>query len=224
MMKQACASIEAADVVFLVVEPHLPDENNLKDVLKPIIEYDCPVILVINKIDSLKDKSELLIIIEAYHRLYEFNEIIPISALKDENVQRLLNCTAALLPEGEPLFPTDIVSNQYERYFVAELIREKVFHNTHQEIPYSVAVSIDQFKEREQGKWYIRATLVVEKDNHKGMVIGKQGAMIKKIGQSARIDIETFLDAECFLDLFVKVIPDWKTNDKKLRELGYFIQ
>ncbi|MEW6534058.1 MAG: GTPase Era [Candidatus Auribacterota bacterium] len=220
MFKQAHASVNSADLVYLVVEPRMPDQAFQEKVLVPVIEAQKPVFLLINKVDTIA-KIELLPIIDAFNKLYTFKQIIPLSALQGDNVADLLKATVDYLPEGPPLFPDDMVSDQYERFFVSELIREKIFLLTHQEIPYSVAVRIDEFAQREEGKWFIRATIVLDKESHKGIVIGKGGFLIKKIGSAARLDIEDMLGVECYLELFVKVIKDWKKKDIYLRELGY---
>lgn len=222
MFKQARESIKQAELVYLVVTHEMPDNTFTRTLPQEITRGDRPVFLIINKVDIIP-KGKILPVIDAYQSLYPFKKIIPLSAVTGENIDVLLSETRKNLPESEPLFPEDMVSDQYERFFVAELIREKVFQFTHQEIPYSVAVKIDEFKPREIGKWFIRATLVVERDSHKGILIGRDGLLIKKIGQTARRDIENFLDTECYLELFVKVVKNWKKNDHILRELGYVI-
>lgn len=223
MFKQAVESIKNADLVYYVVEPAPPDESAVRADLQNALRDDRPVFLILNKIDLIK-KDVLLPIIDAYRSVYDFKEIIPISALKENNLQTLLEQTKQYLPEGDPLFPRDQISDQYERYFAAELIREKVFEVTHQELPYSVAVKIDEFVQREHGKLYIRADIIVERANHKAMIIGKQGKMIKLIGKKSRIEIETFLGIPVFLELYVKVIPKWKEKDSCLRDLGYTLE
>ncbi|MDX9703111.1 MAG: GTPase Era [Candidatus Auribacterota bacterium] len=223
MFKQARESIKNADLVYFVVEPSLPDEESVRLDLKPIVQDKRPVFLVVNKIDSI-NKELLLPVIDAYRSLHQFDQIIPVSALKSNNTQTLLAETEKYLPEGEPLFPEDMVSDQFERYFVSELIREKVFEVTHQEVPYSVAVKIDEFVQRPQGKLYIRADIIVERTAHKSILIGKQGGMIKLIGKKARFAIESFMGCETYLELFVKVVEKWKEKDSCLREFGYNIE
>ncbi len=221
MFRQSKESIRESDIVYLMVEPQIPDDESVKFQLGSVTRETRPIFLIINKIDTIP-KDQILSIIEAYSGLYDFAEIFPISALDGDNVSHLLSKTKDLMKEGVPLFSQDIVSDQYEKYFVSELIREKVFNLTHQEIPYSVAIKIEEFKRRADCKLYIRAVLVVERDTHKGMIIGKSGAMIKQIGRLARKDIEEFVDGQCYLELFVKIDKNWKTSDSKLRELGYF--
>ncbi len=220
MFKQARESIHKANLIYLVVEPEKPDESFVKKITGSLVKENRPVFLVINKVDRLP-KEELLPIIETYQSYYPFKQIIPISALNGDNIGVLLKETEKYMPEGEPFYPQDMVSDQYERYFVAELIREKLFHFTHQEVPYSTAVKIEDFKPRDVGKWFIRATIVVEKSTHKGIIIGKGGLLLRKIGRTARKDIEDFLGQQCYLELFVKVVKDWKTNKYHLRDLGY---
>jgi len=220
MFNQARDSIREADLVLFVVEPQLPDEAALLKNLEPIVHNKRPVLLLINKIDTVQ-KQEILPLIEAYNSIYKFKSIIPISAIKKDNIDSLMEQTVSLLPEGMPLFPEDIVSDQFERYFVAELIREKVFLLTHQELPYSVAVKIIEIKERPGAKTLVRADVIVSRTAHKAMVIGDKGSLIKKIGQSARRDIEEFLGNPCYLELFVKVIKNWQKSEKHLKEFGY---
>lgn len=220
MFKQARDSLHSAELIYLVVEPKRPDDLFETEILQPVIETKKPVFLIINKIDTVA-KPEILPLIEAYRACYDFEQIIPISAANGENIDTLLAQTAQYLPEGPPLFPEEMVSDQYERFFVSELIREKIFLLTHHEVPYSVAIRVDEFKQREQGKWFIRATIVVERDSHKGIIIGKNGSLIKRIGQSARRDIEDMIDTACFLELHVKVIKNWKKSEMHLRDFGY---
>ena len=220
MFKQARESIKNADLIYFVVEPALPDREAVLHDLQPIIQENRPVFLLINKVDII-DKELLLPIIDAYQSIHKFEQIIPISALKTDNIQPLLKATLPYIPEGEPLFPEDMLSDQFERYLVSELIREKIFEVTHQEVPYSVAVKIDEFAERSNGKTYIRADIIVERTSHKSMLIGKQGGMVKLIGKKARFEIEEFLGSSVYLELFVKVVKKWKEKDSCLREFGY---
>ena len=220
MFNQARDSIREADLVLFVVEPKLPDEQTVMKNIEPIAHNKRPVVLVVNKIDTIP-KLEILPLIESYRSIYNFEDIIPISAIKKDNIDTLMEQTVKLLPEGLPLFPEDIVSDQFERYFVAELIREKVFLLTHQEVPYSVAVKIVEIKERPGAKTLIRADVIVSRTAHKAMIIGEKGSLIKKIGQSARRDIEEFLGGPCYLELFVKIIKNWQKSEKHLKEFGY---
>jgi GTP-binding protein Era len=179
-----------------------------------------PVLLVINKID-LVAKGTLLPVIDFYSKKYPFKEIIPISALNGEGTGSLVPAMASLLPIHPPLYPLDIVSEQSERFFVAEIIREKIFVKCEEEVPYSTTVDIVDFKEREAGKWFISADVYVERDSQRGILIGKAGSMLKEIGRTARADIEKFLDHSVFLELHVKVREKWRDDPAWLNRLGY---
>lgn len=218
MVEAARRSFLHADLLYLIVEPRPPKEEH--DILPLVRDAGKPVLLIINKIDTVQ-KPSLLPIIDAYSRLADFQEIIPVSARTGDNVPRLLDLTVSCLPESPALYPPDVVSDQIERDFIAEFIREKIFFNTRDEIPYSAAVVIEDMKEREGGGAYIRASLYLEKESQKPIVIGKNGAMIKKIGQEARLDIERFLGYSVYLDLQVKFEKHWRKNIRALQKLGY---
>jgi len=178
------------------------------------------MILVLNKIDLLK-KPELLPLIKTYLKFYNFEAIIPLSALKKDGLEELKTNLAKYIPYSQPFYAPDVLTDQPERFFVAELIREKIFRLFYQEIPYSTEVIIEEFKERKKGKNYISATIIVERRSQKGMLIGKQGEALKKIGSAARREIEEFLQREVFLELRVKVQEAWRDNDTKLKRLGF---
>ena len=178
------------------------------------------MVLVINKID-LVAKEQLLELIATYAGLYPFREIVPLSAGTGDGVERLVELVYGFLPEGPPYFPDDILTDVPERFVVAEIIREKVFRLTHDEVPYSTAVVVDSFKEREDGLISIAATINVERDSQKGIIIGRKGEMLKKIGMQARREMEQLLDAKVFLELFVRVQKDWSENSRLLKEFGY---
>ena len=180
-----------------------------------------PIYLVLNKIDQVKPKEKLFTVIEGYNRLYDFPEIIPISAQSGSNIERLVDLVREKLPEGEALFPNDILTDLPEKFIVAELIREKVFRLTNREVPYGTAVVVEAFAERENGLIAINATIMVERDSHKGIIIGKRGAMLKKVGEQARRDIERLLGTKVYLELFVQVQERWTERTAMLRELGY---
>ncbi len=224
MIRAAERALEDADVVLVMTEvskgtslPPAVEEQVLRKNLNK------PKILVINKVDSIL-RSEVLPLIEVFSKTKELSEIVPISALEEDNVDDLLATIVKYLPEHPPFYPTDIVSEQPERFFVAELIREQIFEKYREEIPYSTAVEITEFKEREQGKTYINADIIVERDSQKGILIGKQGTALKRIGESARKEIEKFLGRPVFLDLFVKVKERWRENEQWLNRLGYTIE
>jgi GTP-binding protein Era len=180
----------------------------------------CPVVLALNKVDLL-EKDALLPLIDWYSRLYPFEELVPISALTGEGTDVLLDSLVAHLPPGPQYYPDDIPTAASVRFIVAEIIREKVFLRTKQEIPYSTAVVIDAFQEgRKQEPTTIHATILVEQDSQKGIIIGKKGSMLREIGKSARLDIEELIDQRVMLKLWVKVKKKWTKNESVLRELG----
>ena len=221
MVKSAMGTFSEADVLLLLVEADrgLHDEDSL--ILDSLKGIKIPVILVINKIDLVK-KEALLPLIDTFKDLYAFEEIIPISALKGFGVDRLTEILWRLLPEGQKLFPDDMITDRTERFMAAEIIREKILLLTRQEIPYATAVVVEAFKEEEERNFIrIQASIIVEKDSQKGIVIGKKGAMLKDIGRQARKDLERFFNARIYLELFVKVRKDWTHDERLLRELGY---
>jgi len=179
-----------------------------------------PVFLLINKIDRMK-KEDLLPIIGAYAQRSVFREIFPVSALHKFGIEELIIGISAVLPEHPPYYPADMLSEQPEKFFVAELIREKIFEKFREEIPYSTTVDIIEFKEQEGRKDVVRAEIYVERDSQKGILIGKQGQMLKEIGELSRIEIEQFLGRPVFLELYVKVREQWRKDDAWLKRLGY---
>jgi GTP-binding protein Era len=220
MMEAALSSVKGVDVVLLLADASTYSGSTDELLLGVLGGINVPVVLALNKIDLLP-KEKLLEVIAAHAQLHPFREIIPISAATGDGVELLVKLLAGLLPEGVPYFPDDILTDLPERFIVAEMIREKVFRLTHDEIPYSTAVSIDSFKERQDGLVSISAVITVERDSQKGIIIGKKGEMLKKIGRQARLEIEQLLDARVFLELFVKVSKDWRENSRMMKELGY---
>jgi len=221
MVKSAMGTFAEVDVLLLLVEADrgLRDEDSL--ILGSLKAIKIPVILVINKIDLVK-KETLLPLIDTFKDLYAFEEIIPISATRGFGVDRLTDILWRLLPEGPKLFPDDMITDRSERFIAAEIIREKILLRTHQEIPYATAVVVEAFKEEEERNFIrIQASIIVEKDSQKGIVIGKKGGMLKEIGQQARKDLERFFNARIYLELFVKVRKDWTHDERLLKELGY---
>lgn len=224
MVRTAESTLQEVDVILFVVdaaEKRGPGEYYILELLRKV---RTPVILVINKIDKLQDKSKLFKIMDEYSRLYQFAAIVPVSALNDGEFPGLVSEITKLLPEGPAYFPDDVLTDQPERVIAAEMIREKVLRLTRDEIPHSVAVEVEEFKEREDESIYIRATIFVERDSQKGIVIGAKGSLLKKIGQQARADIENLLYCKVFLDLWVKVKPDWRNQDKALKQFGYNVR
>ena len=179
------------------------------------------IILALNKIDLLESEESLDAIIVKLKELELFSEIIPISALEDKNVKELIATLKTKVPESDYIYDPEYISIQPERFFVAELIRETIFNLLEQEIPYSTEIEIAEFRERETGKWYIAADIIIERDSQKKIVIGKAGAMIKRIGQESRREIEEHLGMPVFLELFVKVRPNWRESKQYLKSFGY---
>lgn len=225
MVKEAKEAIKDVDLVLLMVEPWSfkdtvgihPEVTEILDILK---KADKPVILTINKIDRIK-KVEILPLIEQYSRLFNFREIVPISALHGDGLDRLLKVIIDALPEGVPYYPRDQITDQIEKFIVSELIREQVMKHTEEEVPHSTAVEIVDWKERENGLINISANIYVERESQKGIIIGKGGQRLKSIGIEARKSIEGLLGARVFLELWVKVKKDWRDNINLLRELGF---
>ena len=225
MVKEALSALEDVDCIIYMVEAArevIEEELFIIENFKKVApDGQPPIILCINKTD-MAEKNKLLPLIDQYSKLYAFKEIIPLSAAKGEGVDELLKLIIQLLPEGPKYFPEDILTDLPERFVAAEIVREKVFEFTKQEIPYSTAVVVDRFKENPQKKLVsISATINVERDSQKGIIIGKKGSMLKQIGTSARIDIERLLGTKVFLELFVKVQKDWTKDKKMLKEFGY---
>lgn len=183
-------------------------------------KVNTPVILVLNKIDRIEPEA-LLPLIEEYRKLYDFSEIVPVSAKLGNNVDRLLEQIARYLPEGPQYYPDDQVTDHPEQFVIAELVREKILHMTREEIPHSIAVIIEDMRKQDNGIVQISAVIYVERDSQKGIIIGKQGAMLKEVGKQARKDIENLLGSKIFLELWVKVKKDWRNQERVLRDLGF---
>jgi len=221
MVNNAMKAASDADLVILMVGSLNPPDEFEKALVQKIKDMKKKVILVMNKIDKLFMKDDLLPLIASYSEEFGFDDIVPISALKGNGVSRLLELVAEHLPEGQLLYPEDDISDLPERFFIAEMIREKIVLLTQQEMPYSTTVVTEEVKERKDGKIYIRASIYVERDSQKGILIGNKGAMLKRIGQSARMEIERWMGASVYLDLWVGVRKDWRDKDSYLREFGY---
>ncbi len=221
VMESAVGSMEEADVLVMIIEADKgwtkEDELILNNYIKKLNK---PTILVINKIDKMQDKRLLLPLIEESSKKHDFVEIIPMSAIKGENLDRFVETLKKYLPESPPLFPEDQITDLPLRFYIAEIIREKIFHNTRQELPYSAAVEVESIEEK-GNLVVINATIYVEKENHKGIIIGKKGQMLKKIGQQARQELEVLLGKKVHLNLWVKVKPRWKEDIRLLKMLGY---
>ena len=221
MNKSAETTLNEVDAVLWLIEPDQKIGKGDSHIIELLTKVKTKVILVINKIDTV-EKASLLEVIDIYKDKHDFHDIIPISAIQGENTGALMDCLFDLLEEGPMFYPEDMITDQPERQIVAELIREKVLRLMQQEIPHGVAVVTDSMKQRgKQNLVDIDATIVVEKDSHKGMVIGKQGAMLKKIGSQARHDIENLLGSRVNLKLWVRVKKDWRDSDFLLKNYGY---
>jgi len=220
LMDTVRASIEERDLLLLVVDAthEFRDENRRAiDVAR---RHDTPVVLVLNKVDLLKDKSRLLPHIEAYKQAFEFADYVPVSALKGTGLKDLRKVIVSHLPDGPAYFPEDYVTDQPERFLAGELIREKVLQATQQEVPHSVTVNVDRWEEGER-LTRIYATIRVERDGQKGIVIGAKGAMLKRIGTLARQEMEGLFGVKIYLDLHVKVEPDWREKASFLNALDW---
>lgn len=219
MMSAANSSIKDADVLIWMVEAEKKLGNGEEDILKRLEDINIPKLLVINKIDSVK-REEIPEIIKFFAEKTGFSEIIPLSATEGTNVKELVECIYKYLPVGEPFFDEDTVTDQPVRQIAAEMIREKALHALNEEVPHGIAVLIDKmdFSKRVVS---IDATIVCEKDSHKGIIIGKGGAMLKKIGTNARYEIEKMLERQVNLKLFVKVKDRWRDSDFLLKNFGY---
>ncbi len=221
MVTAAERTLKDVDLILWLVEPTTYIGAGEEHILEELSHVGLPVLLVINKIDTVK-KEELLPVIAAYSAKYDFDEIVPVSALKNENTPDLLETIFNYLPYGPAFFDESTVTDQPERAIVAEMIREKALRSLNEEVPHGIAVAIDSMKKRGKNNLYdIEATIVCEKNSHKGIIIGKKGAMLKKIGTEARRDIENLLQAKVNLNLWVKVKKEWRDSDFLVKNFGY---
>ncbi|MEO8043245.1 MAG: GTPase Era [Acidobacteriota bacterium] len=220
MMAAVHDAILSVDVVVLLRDASVSTGNGDRFVLDLVKESGKPSILVLNKIDKVKDKALLLPLIEYYSKEHEFAEIVPISALKGDAIDNLLTQIVKHLPEGEPIFAEDELTDQPMRNIVAEMVREKILASTGEEIPYVTAVVTERWDDSDPQQARIFCAIYVERDSQKGIIIGKGGAKLKKIGSEARADIEKLLGANIYLQLFVKVVSDWRNQAKDLDEIG----
>lgn len=220
MMTAVHDAILSVDLLVLMRDASVSTGNGDKFVLELVKQAAKPAILVLNKIDKIKDKATLLPLIETYSREYEFAEIMPISALKGDAIDDLLTLILKHLPAGEPLFSDDEMTDQPMRSIVAEMVREKILQSTGEEIPYVTAVVTEVFDESDLALTNIYCAIYVERPSQKKIIIGKQGSRIKDVGTKARIDIEKLIGKKVFLKLFVKVVEDWRNRERDLDELG----
>ncbi|OXS80439.1 GTPase Era [Domibacillus enclensis] len=221
MMKTAVNTLREVDLVLFMINAEEGFGGGDEFIIEKLKDVKTPIFLVINKIDRIHP-DKLMELIVQYKEFLEFAEIVPISALEGSNVDRLLEQIQKMLPNGPQYYPADQVTDHPERFIVSELIREKVLHLTREEVPHSIAVVIDKISKRE-GKDMIdvMATIVVERDSQKGIVIGKQGALLKEVGKRSRQDIEHLLGSKVFLELWVKVQKDWRNKASNLRDFGF---
>jgi len=224
MMEEVALSVNDSDVILLLIDikkdPIGNETFNQKFVLENLNKEKRKIVLLLNKIDLIQQK-EAVRLLENFESMNKFNAVIPISATENFNLDKLIETIVDELPEGPCYYPEDIVADENERFFVSEIVREQILELYREEIPYSVEVLINEFKEREENKDYISAEIVVERDTQKAIIIGKGGTAIKKLGQIARKAIEDFLQREVFLELHVKVRKNWRSDENMLKQFGY---
>lgn len=223
MVRTAVETLEGADLLYMLMDatslPGPGDVTAVKYMKEALAKQPRPVILIVTKIDLI-NKQKLLPVLEGYSKLFAWTEVVPVSAKMNDNVDRLLAVTVPYLPSGEGAYGDDVVTDQTMRTLAAEMIREKVLQETEEEVPYAVAVEIDEFIE--QGKLAkIRASILVERETQKGIVIGKHGERLKSIGTQARLEMERLFDMKVFLELWVKVKQAWREDEQTLVQLGY---
>jgi len=220
MVKIAESTLNEVDAIMFMIDAKEGYGRGDQYIIDRLQKVNKPVFLIVNKID-LVHPDDLLPLIDFYQKKYEFQEIIPVSALQGNNVNHLLDVLKGHLAEGPQYYPQDQVTDHPERFIISELIREKVLHLTEEEIPHSVAVTIENIEKRNQGKLLIQATIITERDSQKGILIGKKGSMLKAIGKKAREDIEILLGTKVYLELWVKVQKDWRNKQRQLNEFGF---
>lgn len=220
MVSVAENTLKEVDLILWLVEPTTFIGAGERHIAEQLAKVKTPVMLIINKIDTVK-REEILTFIAAYKDICNFAEIIPVSALKEINIDDVKNCIFKYLPYGPQFYDEDTVTDQPMRQIAAELIREKALRMLDEEIPHGIAVVIDQMKERKNGMFDIDATIVCERDSHKGIIIGKGGSMLKKIGTAARIEIENLMDTKVNLKLWVKVRKEWRESELYMKNYGY---
>lgn len=221
MVNVAEQTLKDVDAVLWLVEPTTFIGAGEKHIAQQLEKINIPVILVINKVDTIK-KEEVLKVIDTYRKLYDFAEIIPASALRGHNTEDIIRSLFKYMTYGPMFFDEDTVTDQPQRQIVAEVIREKALHALDEEIPHGIAVTIEKMRERKGQKIIdIEATIICERDSHKGIIIGKQGAMLKKIGSNARFEIEKMLEEKVNLKIWVKVRKDWRDSDTLMKNFGY---
>ncbi|MCL1630409.1 GTPase Era [Sporolactobacillus sp. CPB3-1] len=223
MTSLALATLNEVDLVLFLIDAEQGYGRGDQFIIDFLNKTEVPVFLVVNKIDKVHP-NDLLPLIERYRHLYAFKEIIPVSALQGQNVSSLMNQVTSYLPEGPKYYPEDQITDHPERFIIAELIREKILHLTRDEVPHAIAVVIDKMKVDEHRNFAeIQATIMVERSSQKGIIIGKSGSMLKKIGTLARKEIEALIGAKVFLELWVKVDKNWRDKEEELKNFGYTV-
>ena len=221
MVNVAEQTLKDVDVILWLVEPTTYIGAGEKHIAEQLQKTSLPVILVINKVDTVK-KEDILQVIDNYRKLYDFAEIIPASAMRGQNTKDIVNSLFKYMPYGPMFYDEDTVTDQPQRQIVAEIIREKALHALDEEIPHGIAVTIEKMRERKgQHIVDIEATIICERDSHKGIIIGKQGSMLKKIGSNARFEIEKMLEERVNLKIWAKVKKDWRDSDTLMKNFGY---
>lgn len=219
MVELALNTLNEVDVILFLTEAGEPGTGD-RYIIEQFGSIKTPVILVLNKID-LVGKSDLLPLIESFRHLYDFAEIIPVSALTGENLDRLTDTVTGYLPEGPRYYPDGMVTDKPEKFIMSEIIREKVLHLTSQEIPHSVTVEVEEINNRPNNVVAVRAVIYTERDSQKGILIGKNGSMLKEVGKRAREEMEALFGSKFFLELWVKVKADWRNKENYLKNFGY---
>ncbi|MCI8664121.1 MAG: GTPase Era [Hungatella sp.] len=222
MVSVAEGTLKEVDVILWLVEPSTFIGAGERHIAEMLGKVKTPVILVINKIDMVKNQEAVLTYMEAYRQVCDFAEIVPVSALKDKNTKKMTELIFKYLPYGPQYYDEDTVTDQPMRQIAAELIREKALRLLEEEIPHGIAVTIESMTERKNGMFDIEANIVCERDSHKGIIIGKHGSMLKKIGTAARIEIENLMGAKVNLQLWVKVRKEWRDSELYMKNYGYY--
>ena len=218
MMRFVMSALEDADVILYITDTHETPNKN-QEFLDILSKQDVPIVLVINKVD-LSNQEKLEVQVEDWKKRLPKATIIPASALHGFNLEVIINAIISHLPEGQEFFPKDTLTDKTQRFFASEIIREKVLNLYQKEIPYSVEIEIEEYTEEPKID-RIRAIIYVARDSQKGIIIGHQGKMLKKVGTEARLDLEKFIEKKVFLELYVKVDPNWRDDEKKLKRFGY---
>lgn len=220
LVEVAFGTLQEVDLVLFMTEATAPPGRGDRYILEQMQGLKTPVFLILNKVDLLNDKKNLLPLLEEYKNLYPFAELIPISALKGENTKRLVDVIIDYLPEGPQYYPEGVVTDRPESFIMAEIIREKVLHLTSEEVPHSVTVEIDLLEKKREDLVVVSATIYTERDSQKGILIGRNGKMLKEIGRKARQEIEILLGSRVYLELWVKVKKDWRNRPEYFKNLG----